>query len=62
MRHLPIPEQGRYLRLMLDYYDLRSTGCAACGSEAGGIGRRLAATLSHDPRTHCRNIPEYELS
>jgi hypothetical protein len=62
MRHLPIPEQAPYLRLVLNYYHLLSTGCPACGGETSGIGRRLAAALRHDPRTHCRKIPEYELS
>ena len=38
MRHLSIPEQGRYLRLVLNYYHLLSTGCAACGGEASDIG------------------------
>jgi hypothetical protein len=38
MRHLSIPKQGRYLRLVLNYYHLLPTGCAACGGEASGIG------------------------
>ena len=38
MRHLSIPEQGRYLRLVLNYYHLLSTGCAAYGGEASDIG------------------------
>ena len=38
MRHLSIPEQGRYLWLVLNYYHLLSTGCAACGGEASDIG------------------------
>jgi RNA-directed DNA polymerase len=56
MRHLPIPEQGRYLRLVLNGFYNYSAGptnsralnpfyttallvAAACGNEAGGIGR-----------------------
>jgi hypothetical protein len=62
MRHLPFPEEGGYLRLVLNYHHLLFIGCAACGGEASGIGLGLAAAVSPDPRTHSRNIPEYELS
>jgi hypothetical protein len=42
MRHLPIPDQERYLRLVVNgfynYYAVPTTGCAACGGEASDTG------------------------
>jgi hypothetical protein len=38
MRHLPVPEGGVVICTWLNYYHLLSIGCAACGSEASGIG------------------------